>query len=159
MAKVLLIEDEKAMSDLIAVKFKVDGFEVEQAFTLAEAKAKIASNGPFGAILTDYLLPDGDTMDFLVALRESPTTQTLPVIVMTNYVEDLNVEKLKSLGVSDILVKYQVVPAQMVEKIKALIGTSAPAAAAPQPQASEVPASPVPPVPPAPGEPHEDGSV
>lgn len=118
--KVLVIEDERAMSDLVALKFKVEGFEVEQAFTLAEAKQKIAVGG-FAAILTDYLLPDGDLVEFLTEVRSNPQTQHLPVVVMTNYIEDLNTEKLKSLGVADIVVKYQVVPAQMVAKIKSLI--------------------------------------
>lgn len=120
MAKVLIIEDEKAMSDLVAVKFRVEGFEIDQAFNFSEAKEKLMTSS-YHAILTDYLLPDGDLVDFLTLLRANPPTQGLPVIVMTNYVEDINMEKMQSLGVSEVLVKYQVVPAQMVEKIKALI--------------------------------------
>lgn len=124
MAKVLLIEDEKAMSDLIALKFKVEGFEVDQAFNLAEAKAKVTS-ATYDAVLTDYLLPDGDLTEFLTGVRADEKSKNLPVIVMTNYVEDVNQEKLKSLGVAEIIVKYQVVPAQMVDKIKQLIVTTA----------------------------------
>lgn len=119
--KVLIIEDEKAMSDLVALKFKVDGFEVEQAFNFAEARDKVAQNGPFSAILTDYLLPDGDLVDFLKGIRSNPQIAGIPVVVMTNYVEDLNADQLKQLGVLDILIKYQVVPAQMVEKIKSVV--------------------------------------
>lgn len=119
--KVLLIEDEKAMSDLIAIKFKVEGFEVEQAFSLVEAKQKLINNGPFSAVLTDFLLPDGDLVDFLTAMRADQRVAQIPVVVMTNYIEDLNTDKLKSLGVSEVLVKYQVVPAQMVEKVKQLV--------------------------------------
>ena len=44
-----------------------------------------------------------------------------PVVIMTNYVEDLNNDKIKSLGVLDVFIKYQVVPAQMVAKIKQLL--------------------------------------
>ena len=127
MARVLIIEDEKAMSDLVALKFKVEGFEVEQAFSLAEAKEKLNSAGT-DIILTDYLLPDGDLVDFLTTMRADPRFGNLPVVVMTNYVEDLNIEKLKSLGVIEEIVKYQVVPAQMVEKIKQLLQTGAPVA-------------------------------
>lgn len=120
MSKVLIVEDEKAMSDLIAIKFKVESFEVDQAFTLAEAKQKISA-GTYDAVLTDFLLPDGDMVDFLAILRADPKNQRLPVVVMTNYVEDVNTEKLRSLGVSEVLVKYQVVPAQMVDKVRQLI--------------------------------------
>lgn len=124
MPKVLIVEDEKAMSDLIAIKFKVEGFEVDQAFTLAEAKIKVGASN-YQAILTDFLLPDGDLIDFLSLLRSNPQTEKLPVIVMTNYVEDVNSEKLRSLGVAEVLVKYQVVPAQMVEKIRQVINVVA----------------------------------
>lgn len=120
--KVLIIEDEKAMSDLVALKFKVEGIDVEQAFTFTEAKTKIVQNGPFSAILTDFLLPDGELVDFLKVVRSNPQIAGIPVVVMTNYVEDINADQLKSLGVLDILVKYQVVPAQMVEKIKSVVG-------------------------------------
>ncbi len=123
MAKVLLIEDEKAMSDLIAVKFRVEGFEVDQAFSLADAKAKLAA-GPYQAMLTDYLLPDGNLPDFLAELRSNPQTKNLPVMVMTNYVEDINAEQMRNLGVVEVLVKYQVVPAQMVEKIRMLVNAT-----------------------------------
>lgn len=123
MAKVLLIEDEKAMSDLIAVKFRVEGFEVDQAFSLGEAKAKLAA-GPYQAVLSDYLLPDGNLPDFLTQMRQNPQTKDLPVMVMTNYVEDINTEQMRNLGVVEVLVKYQVVPAQMVEKIRMLINAT-----------------------------------
>ncbi|MDD2823550.1 MAG: response regulator [Candidatus Daviesbacteria bacterium] len=123
MAKILIIEDEKAMSDLVAIRFKVEGFEVDQAFTLTEAKQKLMSGSNFDIVLTDYLLPDGDLVDFLTQMRTDPTLKDLPVVLMTNYVEDLNNDKLKSLGVLDILIKYQVVPAQMVARIKQILGT------------------------------------
>ena len=125
MARILIIEDEKAMSDLVALRFKVEGFEVEQAFTLGEAQQILNQGVAFQAILTDYLLPDGDLVEFLTHLRSFPVMKNIPIVVMTNYVEDVNTEKLKSLGVIEILVKYQVVPAQMVAKIKQILGAAA----------------------------------
>ncbi len=127
--KVLIIEDEKAMNDLIAIKFRVEGFEVDQAENLAQAKEKVTTAGPYDAILTDYLMPDGELVDFLTVLRGDAKLATIPVVVMTNYIEDLSVEKLKSLGVVEVITKYQVVPAQMVEKIRQLIASKGGSAA------------------------------
>lgn len=121
MAKILIIEDEKAMSDLVSIRFKVEGFEVDQAFNLTEAKEKLGQGIKYNVILTDYLLPDGDLIEFLTTLRSSPLMKDLPIVVMTNYVEDLNNDKLKNLGVLDVFIKYQVVPAQMVAKIKQIL--------------------------------------
>lgn len=144
-SRVLIIEDEKAMSDLIAIKFKVEGFEVEQAFTLGQAKEKLLSAGPFQAILTDYLLPDGSLVDFLSGLRSDPQFAAIPIVAMTNYIEDVNVGQLKQLGVSEVLVKYQVVPAQMVEKVKTLIesGGGAALAGAPSPGGNSTGGTPI----------------
>lgn len=142
MAKVLLIEDEKAMSDLVALKFKVEGFEVDQAFNLAEAKEKLATS-TYDAILTDYLLPDGDLVDFLTNVRADPKWQDLPVVVMTNYIEDVNKEQFDALKVAEAIVKYQVVPAQMVEKIKTLIQNNPNPVAPSVPAPEVVPAQPV----------------
>jgi CheY-like chemotaxis protein len=156
MAKVLIIEDEKAMSDLIAIKFKVEGFEVDQAFSLAEAKVKLTAPGVvYDAILSDYLLPDGNSLDLFTELRPQPQVAKVPIVLATNYVEDLSQDKAKSLGVSEVIVKYQVVPAQMVEKVKHLIspsGTATPStpAAAPAPQPSIASPAPVPVAPPQP---------
>jgi DNA-binding response OmpR family regulator len=135
MAKILLIEDEKAMSDLIAIKFKVEGMEVDQAFTVADAKQKLANPTSYDAILSDYLLPDGNALDLLAEVKQLPQVANVPIVMATNYVEDLSADKAKALGITEVIVKYQVVPAQMVEKIKALLGVAAPA----QPAAAEPP--------------------
>lgn len=116
--KVLIIEDEKAMSDLIAIKFQVEGIEVVQALSLAAAREKITTAGPFNLILTDYLLPDGNSTDLIVQLKNYPQTSKIPVLIMTNYIEDINLDEVKKLGVVDVLAKYQTVPAQIVEKAR-----------------------------------------
>lgn len=122
MSKVLIIEDEKAMSDLITIKFNVEGFEVVQAFSLAEAKSKLATQAPFDLVLLDYLLPDGNSTELLREISKNPKTANTPVVLMTNYIEDVNMEQMKSLGVKDVFAKYQVVPAQMVDRVKKVIG-------------------------------------
>lgn len=121
--KVLIIEDEKAMGELISIRFRVEGFEVDQVGSFNDARSKLATNH-YGAILTDYLLPDGDLIDFLTQLRANPQLQGIPVVVMTNYIEDVNMEQLKKLEVDKVVVKYKVVPAQMVETIKQLVSAS-----------------------------------
>lgn len=151
MSKILIIEDEKAMSDLIAIKFKVEGMEVDQAFSLAEAKQKLSQPQSYDAILSDYLLPDGNALDLLTEMKQLPQVTKVPVIMATNYIEDLSQDKAKALGIAEVIVKYQVVPAQMVQKIKALLGNNPAAApvapAAVQTSASTTPVVPAPAVP------------
>lgn len=124
MARILIIEDEKAMSDLITIKFKVEGFEVDQAFNLAEAKQKLLAGG-YDAVLSDYLLPDGNALDMIGEVRADPKVANVPIVMATNYIEDLSKDKAAELKIAEVIVKYQVVPAQMVQKIKALLGQSA----------------------------------
>ena len=109
------------MSDLIAIKFKVEGFEGDQAFNLAEAKTKLLAGG-YDAVLSDYLLPDGNFLDLLAEVRSDASVANVPIILATNYIEDLSQDKAKELKIAEVIVKYQVVPAQMVQKVKALLG-------------------------------------
>lgn len=145
MAKVLIIEDEKAMSDLIAIKFKVEGFEVDQAFSLAEAKQKLTAGG-YDAILADYLLPDGNFLDLFAEVHTDPNIAKIPIVLATNYVEDLSKDKAKELGIKEVIVKYQVVPAQMVDKIKLLVQGGSVAAPVPPPPPQPATPQPVAPV-------------
>jgi DNA-binding response OmpR family regulator len=55
--KVLLIDDEPIITKLISAVMKEDGWEIETAHSLAEAKAKA---GPFDVIVADVRLPNGD---------------------------------------------------------------------------------------------------
>jgi len=78
--KLLLIEDELALSEALAVVLRKEGFAVDTASTLHSAVAAMRIS-TFDAVLLDLYLPDGDGMDWLRRLRVEKITT--PVIILT----------------------------------------------------------------------------
>ncbi len=72
---VLLIDDEKDLCELISRALKIEGFEVDCAYNLAQAKEKLRAHP--GIVLMDNNLPDGTGLDFI---------QMYPVIFMQSFV-------------------------------------------------------------------------
>ena len=79
MAKILIVEDEKAINDLLKLNLEMVGHTCVPAFTGRDAVRAAGEQG-FDLMLLDVMLPDGDGMDFCKILRQK--TQA-PVIFLT----------------------------------------------------------------------------
>lgn len=78
--KLLLIEDELALSEALMVMLRSEGFAVDPAINLRTADTAMRIS-TYDAVLLDLYLPDGDGMDWLRRLRSEKVTT--PVIIMT----------------------------------------------------------------------------
>jgi len=65
MANILLVEDERALNDLLAENLRTHGYEVEQAFS-GVAALEMARDGSFDVVVLDWMLPG---MDGITVLR------------------------------------------------------------------------------------------
>lgn len=123
MAKaILIVEDDNFLQGLEAKKLKNEGYEVlvaannDEAFALIDAKTKL------DLILLDLLLPGVDGFDILRKIRNNKDLQNLPVIVFSNLSEEKDVERAKTLGISEFMVKSNFTLDELTEKVRALIG-------------------------------------
>jgi DNA-binding response OmpR family regulator len=120
MAKILLIEDDKFLHELMARKLQSAGFETVSAFdgesgvTIAE---KAGQNG-FDIILLDLILPGINGFEVLSKLKANPATASIPVIILSNLGQKEDIEKGLDLGAVDYLVKAQFTPAEILNKVK-----------------------------------------
>lgn len=80
--QVLLVEDQKATSSLIADVLKEEGYEVHVCENLQKARQSVSRAVPELLIL-DRALPDGDGLDFCKELRAEARTAALPVLILT----------------------------------------------------------------------------
>lgn len=78
--KLLLIEDEPALSEALTAMLRSKGFAVDPVATLHSADTAVRVS-TYDAVLLDLYLPDGDGMDWL--RRQRTNGQTTPVIIMT----------------------------------------------------------------------------
>ena len=80
--KVLVIEDEPLLNEMITKSLKLEGYLVESAVTGEDGLRKVRELKP-DLVLLDVLLPKIDGWDVLTRLRDDPRTRDLPVIMLT----------------------------------------------------------------------------
>ena len=100
MVKILIVEDDKAINDLIALNVKLVGYEYIQAFDGQEAIEIVENEHPH-LVLLDVMLPYIDGF----SLMEQKTFGDIPVIFLTAKVSLLDKIKGLNLGADDYIVK------------------------------------------------------
>ena len=85
--KILVIEDERSLQELIARALLKEHYVVEVASTYGEAWEKL-SLFSYDCILLDIMLPDGNGLDLLKAFREEGKALTVIILSARNSLED-----------------------------------------------------------------------
>ena len=116
MGKILLLEDDKSLNRGISFKLKKEGFEVETAFCIEEAK-NIFDNNKIDLIITDIGLPDGSGFDFCEEIRK---TSNVYIIMLTALDEEFNAVMGYEIGADDYVTKPFSL-AILVSKVKAFM--------------------------------------
>ncbi len=118
--KVLVIEDERMLTEMYATKFLMEGFEVDKAFDGAEGLQK-ARTAKADIILLDIIMPKLDGFAVLKEIKKDAQLNQTPVLLLTNLGQDDDIKKGKELGADDYFVKSNHTPADVVAKVKELL--------------------------------------
>ena len=112
--RILVVDDEKTIADLVGIYLRNEGYEVTIAYTGADAASLILSR-EFDLAILDVMLPDIDGFELLRTIRAD---HTYPVIMLT--ARDAPADKIEglSLGVDDYVVK-PFRPLVLVARVKA----------------------------------------
>jgi CheY-like chemotaxis protein len=121
MKKILLIEDEEVLISLIEKKLTQTGYEIFVARNGLEGMEKMREMKP-DLILLDILMPKMDGMEVLEAMQKDEALREIPIIVISNSGQPVEIDKIRELGARDWLVKAEFNPQEVVEKIKKQIG-------------------------------------
>jgi CheY-like chemotaxis protein len=97
MAKILVVEDNEHMHRIYAEKFRREGFSVVDAFDGEEALSLAASARP-DVMLLDLMMPRMDGFEVLKRLKADPATADIPVLVISNKSQPVDVERALMLG-------------------------------------------------------------
>lgn len=127
--RILIVDDELYLRELYEEVIQSAGYEVETALDGKEGLEKIRT-GNFDLVLLDVMMPELDGIGVLQKLStEEPKPAKMPVIVIcTNLSHDPVINEATKLGAKAYIVKADVVPDQIIEKIKELLAAQAPAA-------------------------------
>lgn len=111
--RVLLVEDDPSVAQMYRLKLELDGYQVDIAPD-GEAALEMARTVSPDIVFLDIRLPKLNGLDVLEALRSDPSTQPLPVVILSNFSEAELVERGARLGALDHLIKSQTTPARLV---------------------------------------------
>lgn len=112
--KILIIEDEKSLVDLIVKKLDLEGYDVSFAYDGEEGLAKVEEVHP-ELILLDIQMPKKDGYEVLESLNEAG--KKIPVIIISNSGQPVEIAKTKKLGAVDHLIKTEFSPKDVLEKV------------------------------------------
>jgi DNA-binding response OmpR family regulator len=113
--KIILIEDDEILSRVLAEELQGRGFEVHTALD-GEAGLTLAQSVKADLILLDVILPKKNGFDVLAALKKSPATMRMPVVLLTMLGSDEDIKRGLQLGATDYIVKSQHALEEIVEK-------------------------------------------
>lgn len=120
MSKILIIEDDKFLRELIARKLTTENFETLEAVD-GENGLKMLKEGKPDLVLLDLILPGIDGFEVLSKMKNDPTLAQVPVIILSNLGQREDVERGLKLGAVDYLVKAHFTPNEIIEKVKGVL--------------------------------------
>ncbi|WP_456434521.1 winged helix-turn-helix domain-containing protein [Thermosulfuriphilus sp.] len=119
MPRILIVEDEKDIADLMALHLHKAGLETLISET-GQAALEALDQGPFDLLLLDLMLPDIDGLEIIKRLKLRPEHQSLPIIVVTAKGEEMDRVLGLELGADDYVVK-PFSPRELVLRVKAVL--------------------------------------
>jgi len=123
MTKIAIIEDDQVISQMYRMKFEADGFEVQLANNGKRGVALVESYLP-DMILLDLQMPEMGGAEALAAIRKTSWGKTIPVIILTNLGEEESPKEIRDLGIDSYIVKADLTPRQVVQRVKEALGTA-----------------------------------
>jgi len=118
--KILVVEDDKFLRELISRKLLGEGYNIVEAVDGEEGIRKIKEEKP-DLILLDLILPGADGFEVLTKTKADESVSSVPVIILSNLGQKEDVERGLKLGAVDYLIKAHFTPGEIVEKIKIIL--------------------------------------
>lgn len=117
MKKIFIIEDEQLLRDILTIRLRDAGFEIDVAVDGAEALERLKTLTP-DLILLDIILPKIDGFAVLGKIKEDPRIKDIPVVVLSNLGQDTDIKRALDMGAADYFVKAQHSLSEIIELVK-----------------------------------------
>jgi CheY-like chemotaxis protein len=121
--RVLVVDDDEVIRQLITLNLELEGFEVYEAVDGADALRKVAEVRP-AVVTLDVMMPNLDGWDAAARLRSDPETADVKVVLLSARAQEADVRRGTRLGVDAYLTK-PFDPDDLVEVVRRLAGIPA----------------------------------
>jgi len=119
-AKVLIVDDDMTLHEMYQERLKLEGYNIVSAYDGEEALAKVESEKP-DVILLDIMMPKINGIDVMKKLRENEKTASIPIILLTALIQEINKIKDMMKEYDGYLIKSEIMPAQVIDAIKSAL--------------------------------------
>jgi two-component system, OmpR family, phosphate regulon response regulator PhoB len=123
-AKVLIVEDEAPLADMLRYNLEAEGFRVSHAETGEEAEIIVAEECP-DLVVLDWMLPTVSGIELCRRLRARSETRSIPILMLTARGEESDRIRGLSTGADDYVVKPFSLP-ELMARVKAILRRAAP---------------------------------
>lgn len=118
--KILIVEDDTLLQDVLRASFTGAGFKVLTAHDGHEGLLQLKSERP-DLILLDIIMPGIDGYEVLRQIKAKPETAGIPVIIMSNLGDLESVKTGTDLGATAYIIKASSIPADIVAKVRTVL--------------------------------------
>lgn len=115
--RVYLVDDDRFLLDLYAVKFRNAGHEVSVFSNGNDLLATLRKGGTAGtpdAILIDLIMPGISGFETLEVIRKESLAKNAKIIVLSNQGQDSDIEKAKNLAADSYIIKASAIPSEVL---------------------------------------------
>lgn len=119
--KILIVEDEKIMRDLLVMKLEKEGYEISVAIDGQEGLKTLRKIKP-NLILLDIIMPRMGGFEMMEEMNKDPQLKKIPVIIISNSGQSVELDRAIKLGAEDWLIKAEFDPKEVIDKVIKQIG-------------------------------------
>lgn len=121
--RLYLVDDDRFLLDMYAVKFKAAGHEVT-AFSKGEELLEALRTKPApDALLLDIVMPGLSGFDVLTTIRKENIAPATKVIILSNQGQDADVSRAKELKADGYIIKASAIPSEVYAETLKIIET------------------------------------
>jgi len=122
--RIYLVDDDRFLLDMYAVKFRGAGHEVT-AFQGGEMALEALRKGEApDALLLDIVMPGIDGFEVLEIIKKENLAQGTKIIVLSNQGAESDLERAKSLGAAGYIIKASAIPSEVYSETIRIIETA-----------------------------------
>jgi CheY-like chemotaxis protein len=114
---ILIIEDDTALGEILSQKLRQEEFDVTLVADGGQGLQQITALKP-DLVLLDIILPTMNGYEILEAHQKDPAIADIPVIVISNSGQPVEINRALALGIKDYLVKAQMDPEDVLAKVR-----------------------------------------
>ncbi len=125
--RIIVVEDDAVLCDVLSEKLEKNGYIVDRAEDGIIAMEKIRATNP-DCVLLDILLPRRGGMEVLEELHADVVLKNIPVIIISNSGQPVEIKRAQELGAREFLIKAVFDPNEVLDKVRRVLEEDALAA-------------------------------